>query len=252
MKQVKTRQSGEILSADTAANNDSKGKDRGAQSNKELSGYYREEFGRVAPFYDFGLRQAFKWVGGEVMFHCGIVEAADVRPGQQVLDIACGTGTLAELLASCAGPEGRVVGVDMSEHMLKLARRKVEAAGLLSAQINFIRANAEELPFDDASFDRATASLAIHEMNAQGRKNALAELYRVLKPDGLAVIADMRRPDTLMTRLGMKFIQLVETDTLTDMWRVSLYRELGQAGLAGRRRRIVGKGFFEIVTGQKR
>lgn len=221
------------------------------QHRRQLSGYYREEFGKVARFYDFGVRQAFKWIGGEVMFRCGIVEAADVHPGQAVLDVACGTGTLAQLLAGCAGPGGQVTGIDLSEPMLGVARHKAAAQGLRPPQLEFIQANAEELPFDDDSFDRATASLAIHELNRQGRDNALAEMQRVLKPGGMIVIADMRPPDTLITRLGMRVVRLGETDTLPDLWQAGLYRELGRAGFSQRRRRIVGRGFFEIVTGRK-
>ncbi len=217
----------------------------------KLSGYYREEFGKVARFYDFGVRQLFKLVGGEIMFRCGIVEAAAVEAGQRVLDVACGTGTLAQLLAESAGPEGSVTGVDLSEGMLKVARRKAEAAGLPAPRLEFVQANAEDLPFADASFDRVTASLAIHELNRQGRTNALAEVYRVLRPGGMVVIADMRAPDTLLTRIGMRVVRLGETDTLTDMWRDSLFREIGLAGFTGRRQRIAGKGFFEIVTGWK-
>ncbi len=218
---------------------------------KNLSGYYREEFGRIARFYDFGVRQAFRWIGGEIAFRCGIVAAADVRPGQRLLDVACGTGTLARLLAESAGPASRVTGIDMSERMLAVARHKAEGRGLVPPQLEFIQANAESLPFDEASFDRVTASIAVHEMNRQGRMNALAEMRRVLRPEGLAAIADMRPPDTPLTRLGMHIVRLAETDTLTDMWQDGLFRELGRAGFAWRRRLIAGKGFMEIIVARK-
>ncbi len=212
----------------------------------ETSGYYREEFGRIARFYDFGLRNAFRWIGGEIVFRCGIVELADVGPGQHVLDVACGTGTLLALLAACTGPDGRAVGVDMSEKMLEVGRSKITLS-----QVEFIQANAEDLPFDDGCFDRVTASLAIHEMNRKGRHNALAEMLRVLKPGGLAVLADLRRPDTGKTKLGMRFVRMAETDTLTDLWSDGLYREFAEAGFTGLRRHISGRGFFEIIAGKK-
>ncbi len=221
---------------------------------KHTSGYYREEFGRVARFYDFGVGMAFRWVGGEVVFRCGIVEAVEAYPGDHVLDIACGTGTLLQLLAACAGPEGRAVGVDMSGHMLEVARRKAAAAvaaGEPLAPLEYIQTNAEDLPFPDASFDRVTASLAIHEMNREGRMNALSQMHRVLKKGGRAVVADMRSPDTPLTRLGMKVVRLVETDTLDDMWFDGLYREMGRAGFRERRRHIAGKGFFEMIVAEK-
>jgi len=212
----------------------------------DASGYYRDEFGRLSRLYDFGIRNAFRWVGGEIAFRCGIVEAADVRAGNHVLDVACGTGTLLALLAACAGPDGRAVGVDMSGEMLEVARQKVRMA-----QVEFLKANAEALPFEDASFDRVTASLAIHEMNRKGRENALAEMLRVLRPGGLLALADLRRPDTLKTRLGMRFVKLAETDTLDDMWSDGLWREMGEAGFKDLRRHISGRGFFEVIVGRK-
>lgn len=213
---------------------------------RPISGYYRDEFGVMARYYDFGIRTTFKLVGGERVFRCGIVEAAQVEPGQSVLDVSCGTGTLVAMLAECAGPEGRAVGIDLSEEMLSVARRK-HAAG----NMEFIKANAEDLPFEEGTFDRVTISLAIHEMNREGRRNALAEMHRVLKPEGLAVVADMRPPDTWYTRLGARLMGIVETETLTDLWQSGLFREIGLAGFRDRRRRLAGNGFFEIVVARK-
>lgn len=219
---------------------------KAAPRQQQLSGYYREEFGRVARFYDAGVGLAFRLIGGEHAFRCQIVKTAELKPDSQVLDLSCGTGTLVQLMAGCLGPEGGAVGVDLSEHMLEVARGKAVAGN-----VQFIQANAEDLPFPDSSFDRVTISLGIHEMNRQGRENALAEMRRVLKRGGLLVVADMRRPDKWFNKLGMKFVGLVETDTLSDMWRGSLYREIGHAGFDHRRRRIVGHDFFEIIVARK-
>lgn len=219
---------------------------RTTSGGRTTSGYYRDEFGPIARFYDFGIRTSFKWIGGEAAFRHGIIEAAELSEGHRVLDVSCGTGTLAAMMAGLVGPGGRVLGVDLSEEMLKVARRK--AAG---DNVDFIRANAEDIPFEDDSLDRVTISLAVHEMNREGRLNALSEMHRVLAPGGLAVVADMRPPDTCFARLGMRMVGLVETETLTDMWQSGLFKEMGRAGFADRRRRIAAKGFFEIVVGRK-
>ena len=210
------------------------------------SGYYRDEFGQIARFYDFGIRTLFKWIGGEAAFRHGIIEAAELSEGHRVLDVSCGTGTLADMMAGRVGPGGRVMGIDLSEEMLKVARRKAT-----SDNLDFIRANAEDLPFEDDSLDRATISLAVHEMNREGRLNVLSEMHRVLAPGGLAAVADMRPPDTWFARLGMRMVGLVETETLTDMWQSGLFKEMGSAGFTDRRRRIAARGFFEIVVGRK-
>jgi len=213
---------------------------------RPTSGYYRDEFGRLARFYDFGVRNAFRLVGGERVFRNGIVDAARLEFGQQVLDVSCGTGTLVAMLAERIGPGGRAVGIDLAEGMLDVARRKHSAANT-----EFILANAEDLPFESGTFDRVTISLAIHEMNREGRRNALAEMHRVLRSGGLVVMADMRKPDTAWTRIGMKFVGLVETETLTDLWNDGLYREIGDAGFNDRQQQTVGHGFFEIIVARK-
>jgi ubiquinone/menaquinone biosynthesis C-methylase UbiE len=210
---------------------------------REISGYYRDEFGRLARFYDRGLAAAFRLVGGEGSFRRAIVTAADIHPGQAVLDVNCGTGTLALMMADRVLPGGRVTGTDLAEKMLEVARRKAGGAGP-----EFVLANAEILPFDDGSFDRVTCSLAVHEMNREGRRNALAEMRRVLVPGGRLVIADLRRPDSWRTRLGMALVRLNETDTLTDMWRRGLDREMEAAGFGIIRRQQAGRGFFEILV----
>lgn len=211
---------------------------------QKTSGYYRDEFGRMARFYDVGLRFAFRFIGGEAAFRNEIILAAAADPGLRVLDINCGTGTLALLLADKTG--SRVTGIDLSPEMIAMARGK-----LTGGAVTFIVANAEELPFPAESFDRATMSLAYHEMNREGRKNALAEAWRVLAPGGRLVIADLRAPDTLFTRIVMRILRLWETDTLTDMWRQGVDRELAAAGFTIVDRRITGRRFFELVTAAK-
>lgn len=212
---------------------------------RETSGYYRNEFNRLALVYDLGVRMTFRAIGGEAAFRHAIAGALDVQPGHRVLDVGCGTGTLLKLLSAQAGPGGRLTGVDLSEGMLEVARAK-----LAGQPAEFILANAEDLSFPDASFDRVTTSLAVHEMTVAGRLNTLKEMRRVLKPDGLAAVAEMRPPDTWYLRLAARFMGLVETATLTDMWESGLFREMGEAGFTERRRRITGHGFFEIVVGR--
>lgn len=210
---------------------------------KKTSGYFRDEFGRWARFYDRGLSIAFRMVGGEERFRRAIIEAAGLGPGQAVLDVNCGTGTLALMMAQAVGREGTVTGTDLATGMLDMARKK-DGPG----RVDFILANAEDLPFADDSFDCVTSSLAIHEMNREGRANAMTEIRRVLRSAGRFVAADLRRPDSWRTRLGMGIVSLGETDTLRDMWEHDLGNEMRQAGFVIRSRRPAGKGFFEIIA----
>lgn len=105
-----------------------------------------------------------------------------------VLDVACGTGDMAvELLKrGCS-----VTGIDLSEEMLAIARRK-------TAEANFQLANAEALPFDDASFDAVTSAFGIR--NFVHLDKGLAEMARVLKSGGRMVILEMSTPDSSLVR----------------------------------------------------
>ena len=104
------------------------------------------------------------------------------------LDVACGTGDMAiELLKrGCS-----VTGIDLSEEMLAIARRK-------TAEANFQLANAEALPFDDATFDAVTSAFGIR--NFVHLDKGLAEMARVLKSGGRMVILEMSTPDSAMVR----------------------------------------------------
>ena len=104
------------------------------------------------------------------------------------LDVACGTGDMAiELLKRGSS----VTGIDLSEEMLAIARRK-------TAEANFQLANAEALPFDDASFDAVTSAFGIR--NFVHLDKGLAEMARVLKSGGRMVILEMSTPDSALVR----------------------------------------------------
>jgi ubiquinone/menaquinone biosynthesis C-methylase UbiE len=107
-----------------------------------------------------------------------------LQPGERVLDIGCGPGYLAAEMANAVGAQGRVCGIDVSEPMLKLARRRCAALDRVDLKIG----DASRLPFDDATFDAAAAIQVYLYVN--GVDSALAELHRVLRPGGRAVVMD--------------------------------------------------------------
>ena len=136
-------------------------------------------FDRIAPVYDVmnrvmtaGLDQ--RWRGETV--------ASVVRPGDRVLDAACGTGDLA-IIAAKAG--ATVTGLDFSERMLERARRK--APGL-----EWVQGDLLALPFSEASFDAATVGFGVR--NVADLPGALAELRRVLRPGGRLAVLEITRP----------------------------------------------------------
>jgi demethylmenaquinone methyltransferase/2-methoxy-6-polyprenyl-1,4-benzoquinol methylase len=107
---------------------------------------------------------------------------AVVRPGGRVLDACCGTGDLA---LACAREGGRVTGLDFAPRMLERARRK-------SAAVEWVEGDLLALPFADRSFDAATVGFGVR--NVAELERALAELRRVLRPDGRLAILEITRP----------------------------------------------------------
>lgn len=113
-----------------------------------------------------------------------IVEAAQVQPGMRVLDVACGTGEPSISLAALLADTGEVIGVDLSPAPLKIAEERAAQRGLANAR--FEQADAHHLPFTDNSFDCITSRLGI--MFFSDLPRALAEMRRVLKPAGRAIL----------------------------------------------------------------
>lgn len=118
------------------------------------------------------------------------VELADVQPGDAVLDVGCGTGTLALEVQRRVGSTGRVVGVDPGA--LQIARARAKAARR-RLPIEFQPGVIERLDFHDQTFDVVLSTLMMHHLPATLRRAGLAEIARVLKPGGRLVIADFPR-----------------------------------------------------------
>lgn len=120
-----------------------------------------------------------------------IAERLTLRPGDQVLDVACGTGRLALTLAARVGPGGSVDGVDAAAEMVTRART---VAKRRNAQAAFQVAAAQHLPFADDTFDAITCTLAWHHIAADERDQAASQMFRVLKPGGVLLLADGQPP----------------------------------------------------------
>lgn len=138
-------------------------------------------------------------LGFEKRFRRRIVAAAGLRPGQRVLDVGCGTGTLALVAAAAVGPEGRVEGIDPSPQMIARARAKAAARG---SAARFQVAAIEKLPFADQSFDAVLSSLMFHHLPGPLKQTGLAELHRVLAPGGSLTIVDFDDGGPVLHRLA--------------------------------------------------
>jgi demethylmenaquinone methyltransferase/2-methoxy-6-polyprenyl-1,4-benzoquinol methylase/phosphoethanolamine N-methyltransferase len=130
--------------------------------------------------------------------HAAVVELSAVRAGERVLDVGCGTGSLAIALKASAGPAGPVHGIDASEEMIAVARRNVSKAGV---DVNVQVALAEALPFPDRTFDLVVSQLAVHHWPDDLKPSAFREMRRVLKPGGRCLIVDFEPPRSSLGRL---------------------------------------------------
>ena len=115
---------------------------------------------------------------------------ARLHPGDQVLDVGCGTGALAMEVQRRVGSAGRVVGIDPGQEQIARARAKAARRHVpIAFQIGVI----EQLAFPDQTFDVVLSTLMMHHLPASLKAQGLAEIVRVLKPGGRVVIADFMR-----------------------------------------------------------
>lgn len=154
----------------------------------EKTGLVRGVFESVASRYD--VMNDLMSLGVHRLWKRTFVATSGVEAGDHVLDLAGGTGDIAALLSERVGHSGRVILSDINDAMLARGRTRLEDRGLVS-NIRYALANAEELPFPDASFDAVTIAFGLRNVTDQPR--ALREMRRVLKPGGRALILEFSR-----------------------------------------------------------
>jgi ubiquinone/menaquinone biosynthesis C-methylase UbiE len=128
--------------------------------------------------------------GRERIFRDRMLSLARLEPGESVLDVGCGTGTLAIAAKRQVGPTGAVHGIDASPAMIARATRKAQKTGL---DVFFKTALAEALPFPDEHFDAVVSTLMLHHLPRNARQPWAREIRRVLKPRGRVLAVDFAR-----------------------------------------------------------
>ncbi len=141
---------------------------------------------RLTPLYD----PLMRWAMPEVMLKTRVVDQAHIEQGDRVLDLGCGTGTLAILVKQIC-PQSEVVGLDADPKILEIARGKAQKA---RAGITFDLGMAFELPYPDNAFDHVLSSFVFHHLTTENKSRTFKEVYRILRPGGKLSVLDLGKP----------------------------------------------------------
>lgn len=157
----------------------------------EKSAKVADVFHSVASKYDlmndlmsFGIHRWWKSIA---------ISNSKVRKGDKVLDLAGGTGDLTASFSKIVGKNGKVVLTDINSSMLAVAKEKLTNKGLVG-NIEYIEADAENLPFEENSFNCATVAFGLR--NFTDKQKALEEIFRVLKPGGKIMVLEFSKPES--------------------------------------------------------
>lgn len=153
----------------------------------EKASRVKQVFDSVAPKYD--LMNDLMSMGTHRLWKRHAINTLGLLPHHQVLDLASGTGDLALRMAPLLNTQGQLTLSDINHAMLSIGQTRMIDAGYLMA--NYAVANAECLPFADHSFDRITMAFGLR--NVTDKQQALHELYRVLKPNGMLMVVEFSK-----------------------------------------------------------
>lgn len=147
-----------------------------------------------------------RWTTREARVKGSMLVHARISPNERVLDVGCGTGTLA-IAAGKQAPGIEVHGVDGDESILQVAKAKAARA---QAAVQWKLADARQLPYERGSFDCVMSSLFLHHLRPDDKLAALAEMRRVSTNAGRLVLADWSTPSGFLARAGFLGIRLLD------------------------------------------
>jgi ubiquinone/menaquinone biosynthesis C-methylase UbiE len=149
----------------------------------------KSQMEKVVDTYDSYMKRAT--FGREAKLRQVTIGLAGVKPGDTVLEVGCGTGTLTLAAKKAAGPTGKAYGIDIISGMIEASRRKATEAG---EEITFQEGSIADIPYEKNTFDVVLCSFMIFHMSEETRRKGITEVLRVLKPGGCWLILDLDLP----------------------------------------------------------
>ncbi|MEI8200415.1 MAG: methyltransferase domain-containing protein [Eubacteriales bacterium] len=205
----------------------------------------RKEMEKIVPTYDAYMRKIT--LGRERILRERTITLAGIKPGEAVLEVGCGTGTLTLAAKRRAGLSGKVCGIDLIPGMIEISRQKAEEA---SQDILFQEGSIENIPFPDNQFDVVMCSFMIFHMSDGVRSKGIQEIFRVLKPEGRLLLIDLTLPPYPVSRfIAKRILSWVGQDDLHDL--LPLLEACGFSGveIAPVKFRIMGVSLLSYVRG---
>jgi len=160
------------------------------------------KFEKLTGFYDKIMHLTMP----EKAFKNALIEQARIKSGDHILDFGCGTLTLSLMMKQqCL--EAFITGIDVDEKVLTIAENKRTDSGF---EIRLDKYDGKFLPYSDETFDKVVSSLVFHHLTTVQKKQAIREIYRILKPDGEIHIADWGKPSNLLMEALFFFLRLFD------------------------------------------
>jgi ubiquinone/menaquinone biosynthesis C-methylase UbiE len=193
----------------------------------------------LLPLYD-----PLLWLFGADAAKRPLIEQAQIKPGFRVLDIGCGTGSMAILIKKLH-LDTEVIGIDPDPDALSICRRKASRAGL---SIEFDRGFSDRLPYAGASFDRVFSSFMFHHLAADEKSATLGEIRRVLKTGGSLHLLDFTRAHSVHSRNGEHGPLVHRRGAVAERIEVRMTALMDEAGLADAREVARRRIFFGPIA----
>jgi len=220
----------------------------GSNQSKYGTPSYRRTYALAAPIYDLLHILAFALHGGRRNVWMKAIQSVTYGEDEKILDVCCGTGYLESLLLDSVEPDVQIVGIDLSENQIRVAKKRVGVPN-----VQFLTGDARQIPFEDDHFEKSFINFALHEMPTDVRRAVLLEVVRVTKKDGAIVILEGNRPNRKLDRflMYMSFFQwwpwCVDHPHSKEVWRTDYVSELADCGMTIVTRGEFAREFFQLI-----